>query len=118
MIPKTPPRLTNRATIIKYLEVDLWTWMKELTLGFTKFTFNENFQSFVIENILIKAGQEIAVSNEFKNRYPGLIPIGKVIIRQQGNANVIDGLNKWTSELLYLRNPSEEDAVVSVLFFR
>ena len=64
MIPKTPPRLTNRATIIKYLEVDLWTWMKELTLGFTKFTFNENFQSFVIENILIKAGQEIAVSNE------------------------------------------------------
>lgn len=92
--------------------------MKELTLGFTKINFNDNFQSFIVENVSIASGKEVAIANEFNNRYPGLIPSGRIIVRQSGNANIIDGVNKWTADLLYLRNPSEENAIVSVLFFR
>jgi hypothetical protein len=118
MLVKPPPRLTNRSVIIKYLEVDLWTWLRDLTTAFTKINFEENFQSFTARDVSIPAGQEVAVSNQFRNRYPGLIPSGRIIVRQRGNANIIDGNTPWTQDLLYMQNPSENDAVVSILFYR
>lgn len=118
MIIKMPPRLTNRQGYIKYLEIDLWSWMRELTLGMTKINFDENFQSFTVKDVSIPAGQEVKISNQFKNRYPGTVPSGRIIIRQKGNANIIDGETPWNSNSVYLRNPSTNNAVVSVIFIR
>lgn len=118
MLIKQPPRLTNRSGYIKYLEIDLWTWLREVASGFTKINFEENFQAFTVKDVSIPAGKEVGISNQFRNRYPGIIPSGRIIIRQKGDANIIDGDTEWTSNTLYLKNPSSNNAVVSVLFFR
>lgn len=118
MIIRQPPKLTNRDSYIKYLEVDLWSWLKELSNGLLKIDFQQNFQAFIVQNVSIPAGQEISISNQFKNSYPGTIPSGRLITRQQGDANIIDGTTPWTASHLYLRNPSANDAVISVLFFK
>lgn len=117
MIIRPPPRLTNRSLVTKYVEVDLWTWLKELAVGILKINFRENFQAFMVENLSIPSGQEVGIPNGFKNRYPGIIPTGRIITRQQGNANIIDGSTPWNADLVFLQNPSQNDAVVSVIFF-
>lgn len=118
MIIRTPPKLTNRSSTIKYLEVDLWSWLKDLSTGLLKIQFNQNFQSFLVEGLLIPAGEEVAINNQFGKSYPGIIPSGRIITRQIGNANIIDGPTSWNKDLVYLQNPSGEPATISVLFFK
>jgi hypothetical protein len=118
MIIRTPPKLTNRNSISTYIEVDLWSWLKALSIGLLKIDFKQNFQSFTVENIAIPAGVEVSIPNQFRTAYPGNIPSGRIIIRQQGDANIIDGLTEWTDSHVYIRNPSANDAVVTILFFK
>lgn len=118
MIIRTPPKLTNRNSVIKYVEIDLWSWLKELSNGLLKIDFKQNFQSFIVENLSIPAGIEVSITNQFKVSYPGVIPSGRIIIRQIGDANIIDGNTSWTESQVFLRNPSANDAVISVLFFK
>lgn len=118
MIIRTPPKLTNRSSVVKYVEIDLWSWLKELSSGLLKIDFKQNFQSFIVTNLSIPAGVEVSIANQFKVSYPGIIPSGRIITRQQGDANIIDGLTTWTDSHVYLRNPSANDAVVTVLFFK
>lgn len=118
MIIRTPPKLTNRDSMIKYVEVDLWSWLKDLSNGLLKIDFRQNFQSFMVENISIPAGIEVSIPNQFRNVYPGTIPSGRIITRQLGDANILDGNTSWTDTHVYLRNPSANDAVISVLFFK
>ncbi len=118
MIIRPPPKLTNRLSYIKYLEVDLWSWLKDLSTGMLKINFDQNFQSFIVNDVEIPAGTEVGISNQFQTAYPGLIPSGRIIIRQRGDANIIDGDTKWNVKQLYLKNPSANDATVSVLFFK
>ena len=61
---------------------------------------------------------EVAIPNKFRTAYPGVIPSSRIIVRQQGDANIIDGVAVWTQNQVYLRNPSANDAVVSVIFFK
>lgn len=118
MLLKSPPKLSSKAGMATYLEKNLWSWMRELSSLITKINFEENFQSFIIRDVSIAAGEEVSISNQFKNRYPGLVPSGRIIIRQTGDANIIDGDQGWSVDALYLKNPSENNAVVSILFFR
>lgn len=118
MIIRTPPKLTNRNSTIKYVEVDLWSWLKELSIGILKLDFRQNFQSFLVANLRIPAGMEVSIPNGFRAAYPGVIPSARIITRQQGDANIIDGEAVWNENHVYLRNPSANDAVVSVIFFK
>ena len=118
MLLKSPPRLTNRSVFIKYIESDLWSWLKDLSTAFLKINFQDNFMSFIAKDILIPANKQVAVQNQFKNRYPGLIPEGRIIIRQSGKAIVIDGESAWTVDQCFLQNASNVDTKVSVLFFK
>lgn len=118
MIIRTPPKLTNRNSVVKYIEIDLWSWLKELSKGILQIDFRQNFQSFIAENIIIPAGIEVAIPNQFKKFYAGIIPSGRIIIRQKGDANIIDGDTVWTQDLVYLKNPSANEATITVLFFK
>lgn len=118
MIIRTPPKLTNKNTIIKYIDIDLWSWLKDLSVGLLKIDFIQNFQSFRVDNLSIPAGIEVAIPNGFRTAYPGIIPSSRIIVRQQGDANIIDGVAVWTANQVFLRNPSANDAVVSVIFFK
>jgi len=114
---RSPPKLTSINSITKYVEVDLWGWLKELSTALLKLNFRQNFQSFTVENLSIPAGVEVSIANQFRTAYPGNIPSSRIITRQQGDANIIDGLTTWTANHVYLRNPSANDAVISVIFF-
>jgi len=118
MIIRVPPKLTNRNSVVKYVEIDLWSWLKELSIGLLKIDFKQNFQSFTVENISIPAGVEVSIPNQFRTAYPGTIPSGRIITRQLGNATIIDGNTSWTENHVYLRNPSANDAVITVIFFK
>lgn len=118
MIIKTPPKITNRSSLIKYVDVDLWNWLKDLSIGLLKIDFQQNFQSFTVNNLRIPAGMEVSIPNDFRTSYPGVIPTSRIITRQQGDANIIDGDSVWTANHVYLRNPSANDAVISVIFFK
>ncbi len=118
MIIRTPPKLTNRNSFIKYIEIELWSWLKELSIGLLKIDFKQNFQSFVVQDLSIPAGIEVSIANQFRTSYPGNIPTARIITRQQGDANIIDGTTTWTESHVYLRNPSGNDAVISVIFFK
>lgn len=116
MIIKTPPKLTNRRSFIEYIEVSLWSWLRDLTTGLLRLTFNENFQSFTV-TVTIPANTEIAIYNEFATSFPGNIPNNRIITRQQGNALIIDGNTTWTDNNVYLQNVSANDATITVIFF-
>lgn len=118
MIIRVPPKLTNRNSTVKYVEIDLWSWLKELSIGVLKFDFIENFQSFRVDNLKIPAGEEVSIPNQFRNSYPGVIPTSRIIVRQKGNATIVDGDTPWSQTHVYLTNPSANDAVISVIFFK
>lgn len=118
MIIRTPPKLTNRKAFIQYIEVNLWSWIRDLTTGLLNINFAENFQSFTVSNLSIPANTEITIPNQFLQTLPGIIPSSRIITKQQGDANIIDGMAPWTISHLSLRNPSANDAVITVIFLR
>ena len=118
MIIRTPPKITNRNSVVKYIDVDLWSWLKDLSVGILKIDFVQNFQTFTVNNLLIPAGTQAAIPNGFRNSYPGTIPSARIITRQMGDANIIDGTTVWDINFVYLQNPSANDATISVIFFK
>jgi len=120
MIIRTPPKLTNRSSLIKYVEIDLWSWLKELSIGILKINFKENFQSFTVQNLTIPPNSEVSIPNGFNNVYPGTIPSGRIITRQrQSSLAVLDGDTSWSDTHVYLKNADLVNPVtISVLFFR
>src|SRR5260221_11511102 len=88
MIIRNSPKLTNRSSVVNYVEVSLWSWLRDLTVGLFKISFKENFQSFTVE-VAILAMTEISISNQFAKSLPGVIPSGRIIIRQKGDAVII-----------------------------
>lgn len=117
MIIKTPPKLTNRSAVVKYIEIDLWSWLRDLTIGLFKINFQENFTSFTVRNIKMLAGAEVLIPNGFLSSARGSIPSGRIITRQQGDANIIDGPTIWNATTVSLFNPSANDATISAIFF-
>lgn len=118
MIFKSPPTITNKKSFLKYLEIDLFSWLKDISFGMSRLNFKDNFQSFTVKDVIILAGEEVGIGNQFKNRYPGMVPDGRIIVRQKGNAIIEDGDQNWTADNVYLKNSSENNAVVTVLFYK
>lgn len=126
MLFRFPPKLGSKFALHKYLEADLFMWMRDLSVGLLKMNFVENFESFRVDNLLIKNGEEVAIANQFKSKANNLIPSSRIIVRQQatgaigntGNGLITDGLTAWNSNLVYLYNQGPEDTIVSVIFFK
>lgn len=118
MLFKFPPKLTSKGYINKYLETDLWQWFRDLSVGLLKLNFGENFESFRVDNVVIKSGTEIAISNQLKTKSNNSIPNSRIIVRQIGNGLVTDGSTAWTINLLYLFNQGPDDVTISVVFFK
>jgi hypothetical protein len=85
----------------------------ELNTGLTRLSFNDNFESDLSESITIAATTEVEVKHSLKS-----IPSYYLIVRQTGDARIIDGDTAWTNDKIYLKNTSGTDAVVSLLIFK
>lgn len=117
MLFKFPPKLGTKEVYIKYLQTDLWTWMRDLSVGLIKINFAENFESFRVENLVIKSGTEVAIANQLQSKANNSIPTSRIIVRQIGNGLVTDG-QAWTTNLVYLFNNGPDDVTVTVIFFK
>jgi hypothetical protein len=119
MIIKNPPKLSNRNSFLTYIEVDLWSWLKQLANGLLKINFQQNFQSFIVKDIVIPPNEEVAIPNQFFEVYPGTLPDYRIIVRQRGDATIIDGPTSWNPKLVYLFNTSmTNSATITVIFFK
>jgi len=111
MIFNNPPRLPSVTGIGKYLQVDLYSWMKSVFAGLLKLSFKDNFDSFTVADLTIPAGEEVNITNGL-----GFIPSGRLIVRQTGNGLVTDGV--WDIETVRLFNNGAVDVVITVIFFK
>ena len=99
--------------VSKYLGVDLVFTLRELFTGLSRLNFNNNFQSFETE-VTVPAGSELAIRNEL-----GEVPSGKIILRDGGSNQVVDGDTAWDDNFVYLKNlDGSNDVTVKVVFLR
>ena len=118
MLFRFPPKLGSKAGLSKYLEADLFSWMKDLQVGLQKLSFKENFDSFLVEGIVIPINVEVSIPNQLKNKSQNMIPSSRMIVRQQGYGIVTDGPTPWSENILYLFNNGPQDTTINVIFFK
>src|SRR5271154_5665042 len=118
MLFKFPPKLGSMKALQKYLEADLFSWMRDLSVGLLKLNFTENFDSFQIDNLLIPVNMEVAIPNQLKNKSNNMIPSSRMIVRQQGYGIVTDGQTPWNQNILYLFNNGPQATTINVIFFK
>ena len=100
----------------KYLQKDLYPWLKALADGLLSLDFIDNFNAFLAENVEIPAGETKDIPNGFYTRIPGLIPTKRLIVRQTGNGVITDG--SWDATTVRLTNNGAVTVVLSVIFLR
>lgn len=105
----------NSEELTKWIKEELTIWLKELTNGFKKLNFADNFDTFEVQ-LTIAASTELPIRNQLRS---GLIPTKWFIIRgDQYSINVADGPTSWTSSYVYLKNYGGSDTTLTVLFMR
>ena len=89
--------------------------IQELSVGLDNISFEDNFKSFLAENIEIRAGQVATLGNHLREGLPT-----KYIIVDQIGASLVTRSedNPWTTSFLYLKNTGSEDVTISVLFIK
>ena len=111
MIFKNPPRLASKEGINKYIQTDIYSWLSNVSSGLNgRLNFDENFQSFVVDDVSIPAGTTVSIPNELS-----VVPNERYIVRQSGNGLVTDG--NWDENSLELTNNGAVTVVISVRFF-
>lgn len=111
MIFKNVPRLGSISGLYKYVQSDLFVWFKNLSTGLNgRLNFDENFNSFLAENIEITAGSTVIIPNELD-----VIPTERYIVKQVGNGVITDGL--WDLNSISLLNNGSVTVTISVRFF-
>lgn len=104
---------TELLDVISYLAIDLVATIRELRVGLTNMSFDDNFDSFA-EAITIPAGAELPIRNRLKG-----IPTEWIVVRtNQYGLSVCDGDTAWSQDYLYLKNTAGSAAVLTVRFFR
>lgn len=92
---------------------DLYALIRGLTVGLKRLSFEDNFESFKIENVEIPANSEIAIGNKLT-----YIPSKYIITSQTGNGLITKGTTSWTTSALYVKNNGAETVKVNISFLR
>lgn len=102
------------SVISEYLRVDMTRILRELAVGLTKLSFEDNFESFITE-VTIPATSEIEIRNQLR----GITPTKRIILRGgSGAQNVVDGSTDWSNDFVYLQNLGGSSVTVTVMFLR
>ena len=111
MIIHNPPRLPSVKGIGKYVQADLFTWIKNFVSGVNgRLSFDDNFPSFVALDVVIGAGVEVNIPNELE-----VVPNERYIVRQVGDGVITDGV--WDLNTLKVLNNGSVQVTVSIRFF-
>jgi hypothetical protein len=114
MIFRYPPHYPTLSHVGKYLQLDLFEWLRNLGDGLLKLTLSDNFDSFKVESLSIANGETAKISNGFKNRLRGVMPSQRIITRQSGNGHITDGT--WSEDFIEIINNGPDDTVVDIVY--
>lgn len=91
---------------------DLVDLAKKLTVGLSNLTFDDNMETYKVENLQITAGSTVTIGNKLT-----FVPSQYIITSQEGNA-LITKTGTWTNKFLYLINNGSNDVTITVIFMR
>lgn len=91
---------------------DLVDLAKKLTVGLSNLTFDDNMETYKVENLQITAGSTVTIGNKLT-----FVPSQYIITSQEGNA-LITKTGTWTNKFLYLVNNGSNDVTITVIFMR
>ena len=110
MIINNPPKLPSSSGVARYLQNELFGWLKNLTTGLLRLNLLENFEAFQVD-ITIPAGETGIITNALP-----IVPSYRLIVRQVGNGLITDGA--WDINVLRLINNGSDAVTASVIFYR
>lgn len=98
--------------VVSWLVNSLNSLLRELYIGLSSLTFDENMGSFTWTGTLA-ASEVRQIPHPFNK-----IPTGYIIHKQVGNGLIDASTSDWDKDFVYLRNNSGANAVIlTVLFF-
>lgn len=87
--------------------------MEDLNTILRNLTLEDNLACQIVNGLTINSGSEISVPHSLKST-----PKYFIILRQQGNGNIVDGDSAWTDTQVFLKNVGASQAVVTVALLR
>lgn len=107
-------RLPTIAELADYLLRPINENWKQLDIGLTRLSFDDNFQTFVV-SVALEAGAEGTYPNGFRDA----IPTRWIMVRNVTNGkDLADGDTAWTLNNVYLKNEGASALECTVVFFR
>jgi hypothetical protein len=85
---------------------------RELSFGLTRLTFSDNFESFVVEDVVIPAGEEKQIAYQLPE---SKIAKHYISLGQTGNGLVTKSSTAWTSRYAYLENHGAEAVTITIV---
>lgn len=97
--------------VIHYLLNGLALSLKELQAGLTKLSFEDNFESEIIQ-VSIQAGATAGFPHSL-----GVIPSKRLIVKAS-QSTIDDSATPWTSSAVYFRNSGPTDLTATIILMR
>jgi len=91
---------------------DLVDLVNKLSIGLRQLTFEDNMDSFSVQDLEITSGDIATIRNKLT-----FIP-NKYIITSQIGYGVVTKTGTWTKDLLYLQNNGPDPVTITVIFMR
>ena len=92
----------------------IYELIQELMTGFTRLSFEDNFESFEVKDLKIGAGLVKSIPNALTVK-----PSKYIITSQIGGSTVSKtSSNPWTNKEIYLKNYGTEEVTISVIFMK
>ncbi len=103
-------------SVLRYLSIDLASSLRELRVGLSRLSFEDNFEGFEVE-VSIAAGEEQPIGNRLKN---GAIPTRWITVKKDAASYAVcNGDTPWNSEFVWLKNTHSTDAsTLTVVFLK
>ena len=97
--------------VISYLKEGLTISLRELQTGLAALTFEDNFQSQVLE-VKIPAGQTVGYTHNL-----GVIPSRRLIVKANGST-IDDSATPWTDQAVFFRNSGVSTISATIILMR
>ena len=91
---------------------DLVDLVNKLSIGLRQLTFEDNMDSFSVQDLEITSGDIVTIRNKLT-----FIPNKYIITSQIGNG-VVTKTGTWTKDFLYLKNNGPDLVTITVIFMR
>ena len=110
MIFRNAPKLTGGSDLKRYLQSDVFNWMRQLVFGLLNLDLTENFQAFRVDDIVFAPNATVGIPNQLST-----VPSSRLIVRQTGNGLLTDGT--WNLQFLQMVNNSANVVTASFIFY-